>query len=239
MKVFEKLQLFAEGGGAAAGSGSAAAVGGEGGAVAQSNSAKSEAAKLRELGVPEDRIEKHVKRTQQKNKRGKRDAERARMQAQFPKQQVQQTKPVQPVQQKPRKPEAQPAVQQHDYRAHYDSLSRQAQAMGQRYPDFDLQKELENPVFLKLTGPRVGLSVEDAYMAVHHRELMEAVTRGTRQEMANAIRSGSMRPAEHGMGAKAPAVVTFDYKNATRSQREAFKKEIFAAAARGEKIYPR
>ena len=68
---------------------------------------------------------------------------------------------------------------------------------------------------------------------------MEAVARGARQDAANAIRAGSTRPVEHGIGAKAHGAVTFDYKNATRSQREAFKKEIYAAAARGEKIYPR
>ena len=94
-------------------------------------------------------------------------------------------------------------------------------------------------MFVKLTAPHVGLSVEDAYMAVHHRELMEAVARGARQEVTNSIRAGAARPAEHGINATAPGVVTFDYKNATRSQREAFKKEIYAAAARGEKIYPR
>ena len=231
MNIFEKLQLFADGGGAAA-AGSA-----EGGAAVQSTPSKADAAKLRELGVPEDRIEKHMKRAQQKNKRAKREAERARMQAQFPKQQLQQSKPVN--RNAPNREAARMGEQMPDYRAHYDSLSRQAQAMGQRYPDFDLQKELDNPVFLKLTGPRVGLSVEDAYMAVHHRELMEAVSRGVRQEAANAIRAGGMRPTEHGIHAKAPSVVTFDYKNATRSQREAFKKQIFDAAARGEKIYPR
>ena len=239
MNTFEKLQMFADGGGAAAAGGAEG-----GGTAAQGTADGAAAAELRKLGVPEDRIEKHMKRTNRKNKRSKREAERARMQAQFPKQQELQTKPVQqnePGQrlQKPSKTAVQQMAQQPDYRAHYDSLSRQAQALRQRYPDFDLQRELENPVFLKLTGPRVGLSVEDAYMAVHHRELMEAVTRGTRQELSNAIRSGSMRPAEHGMGAKAPSVVTFDYKHATRSQREAFKKQIFDAAARGEKIYPR
>lgn len=129
-------------------------------------------------------------------------------------------------------------VLREDVRSHFDDIHRQAGEMGRKYPGFDLQKELQNPTFFHLTSPRVGLSVEDAYMAVHHREVVQAITRGAKQEFANAVRAGGNRPSEHGIGAKAPAMVTFDYKNASRNEREAFKKRIYDAAARGEKIYP-
>ena len=125
-----------------------------------------------------------------------------------------------------------------DVRGHFDSLQRQGQDMAGKYAGFDLQKELDNPMFFKLTGPHVGLSVEDAYMAVHHRELTRAIAEGTRRELTNAIRAGANRPGEHGIAGTAPTVTSFDYRNADRAQRKAFKQEIYRAAARGEKIYP-
>ena len=125
-----------------------------------------------------------------------------------------------------------------DVRSHFDSLQRQSAEMTGRYAGFDLQKELENPMFVKLTGPHVGLSVEDAYMAMHHRELTRSVVEGARRELSNSIRAGAARPAEHGRTAPAATVTTFDYRNADRAQRKAFKQEIYRAAARGEKIYP-
>lgn len=125
-----------------------------------------------------------------------------------------------------------------DVRSHYDSLYRQGAEMAGRYAGFDLQKELENPMFVRLTGPQVGLSVEDAYMAMHHRELTRAIAEGARRDLSNSIRAGGARPAEHGRTASAATVTTFDYRNADRAQRRAFKQEIYRAAARGEKIYP-
>lgn len=228
------LQLFADGG---AGGGASAAPGADG--AANGNGAKQpDAARLRELGVPEARIQKHVNRAEKRN--------RAKKQGRNQQMSMEKTGighsgdlPVQKQEKPPAVMQTAPRQSDHGLRSHYDALNRQAQEMVRRYPDFDLNRELDNPTFLKLTAPKVGLSVEDAYVAVHHRELMEAVARGARQEAANAIRSGSVRPAEHGIGTNAPAVMTFDYKNATRREREAFKKQIYAAAARGEKIYPR
>ena len=217
MNSINKLQLFAEGESAPASEGTSSVADNRGGA-------------LRALGVPEDKVQKHLNRKVMRPWRKKQPP--VLQKAEAPK--VQET--AQPVAEVKVPPAAEPSE---SIRNHYDSLHRQGQAMQSRYKDFDLGKELDNPVFLKLTAPQVGLSVEDAYMAVHHRELMEAVARGARQDAANAVRAGSMRPVEHGVSAKAPGVVTFDYKNATRSEREAFKKEIYAAAARGEKIYPR
>lgn len=125
-----------------------------------------------------------------------------------------------------------------DVRGHFDNLQRQGREMAGKYAGFDLQKELDDPLFFKLTGPEVGLSVEDAYMAMHHRELTRAVAEGTKRELSNAIRAGAGRPGEHGVSGSAAAVTGFDYRNADRSQRRAFKQQIMNAAARGEKIYP-
>jgi len=223
------LQLFGEGGGAPA-AGSAA-----GGEAAPAAGAPSEA-RLRELGVPEERLKKRADRAA---KNRKKETEK-KMSAEMPTAPGAVVQKVIPKADTSAEDSTKPKIggKAYDIRSHYDSMHRQAAQMQRKYPEFDLQKELDDPKFLRLTGPEIGLELEDAYMALHHRELTRAIAERSRLELSNSIRAGGNRPAEHGMGAKAPAVVTFDYKNATKSQRAAFKKQIYDAAARGEKIYP-
>ena len=232
------LQLFAEGGASAAAAAPADGDGGNAGTAAQPSEAR-----LRELGVPEERLQKRAKR-----KKG--DVKQESPVAASPEAgQAVDTKSGEqyplslrdiPPLHKGGEEKSAPTIggRSYDIRAHYDGMHRQAAELAAKYPDFDLQKELDNPTFLRLTGPEIGLPLEDAYMAMHHRELTRAIAEQSRRELSNSIRAGSARPAEHGMEAKAPSMVTFDYKNASRSQRAAFKKQIYDAAARGEKIYP-
>lgn len=133
-------------------------------------------------------------------------------------------------------------LEQQRLQAHLDGLQRQGEEMKKVFPDFDLSRELENPAFLRMTSPGVGLSVEDAYYAVHRKEIqtaaMQQTARQTAEQMANAIRSGQRRPTEHGTSAQAPSVTTFDYAHASKEQREALKQRIRDAAAHGKKLYP-
>ena len=126
--------------------------------------------------------------------------------------------------------------------AHFAELERQAEALRATFPTFDLQAELRNPLFARMTAPDVGIGVEDAYYTVHRKEIHAAAVREasekTAERLSNAIRSGSRRPIESGVSAQAPSVSTFDYARASKEQREAFKKDIRARMARGEKIYP-
>lgn len=127
-------------------------------------------------------------------------------------------------------------------RAHFDSLQQQGEAMKKVFPKFDLRTELQNPAFARMTSPNIGISVEDAYYAVHRNEIqtaaMKATAQQTAQKISNSIQAGSRRPDEAGANGQAPSVTTFDYSKATREQREAFKQRIRDAAARGEKVYP-
>ena len=101
---------------------------------------------------------------------------------------------------------------------------------------------MQNPTFVRLTSPSVGLSVEDAFYAVHRKEMqfqsMQVAAQQTKQMVSNAIQSGTHRPDETGTNAQAPSVSQFNYKNATPAQRKALKDEIYRAAAEGRKIYP-
>lgn len=133
-------------------------------------------------------------------------------------------------------------LEQQKIHNHIQKLEQQSDAMKTVFPNFDLRTELQNPVFARLTSPSVNLSVEDAYYAVHRKEIQAAsnqvIASKTAQMVSNAIRSGSRRPDEAGTAQQAPSVSTFDYSKATPAQRKALKDEIRRAAARGEKIYP-
>ena len=131
-------------------------------------------------------------------------------------------------------PEKRPAWQEGAMREHYRRILDQGEALRQRMPEFDVGKALADPAFLRLTAPGVGLSVEDAWFALHRKELQQQ----TALQISKGIRSGSIRPGENGMTAQGAGVTTFDYRNASREQREALKKAIRTAGARGEHIYP-
>lgn len=131
---------------------------------------------------------------------------------------------------------------QQRFAGHIRKLQQQAQAFQALVPGFDLRQELRNPLFARLTAPGVGLSVEDAFYAVHRKDIqqqsMEAAARQATRMVSNAIASGSHRPEESGTAAQAPSVSRFDYRNATPEQRKALKDAIRKAAAEGRKIYP-
>lgn len=132
----------------------------------------------------------------------------------------------------------QQTLEQQKFRNHIASLERQAEQMKQTFPNFDLMKELQDPRFARMTSPSGGLSVEDAYYAIHRAEIqsagMQVAAQHTKQKMSNAIQSGQRRPVENGTTGKAASVTSFDYRSASREQRDALKKRIYS----GEKIYP-
>ena len=133
-------------------------------------------------------------------------------------------------------------LEQQRFETHINKLQQQGEAMKKVFPHFDLKKELQNPVFVRMTSPNVGLSVEDAYYAVHRNEIqtaaMQVTAQKTAQKISNDIQAGRRRPQENGTSGQAPSVTTFDYSKATREQREELKQRIRQAAARGEKLYP-
>ena len=104
----------------------------------------------------------------------------------------------------------------------YRELQRQAERLEAEYPDFDLDRELENPAFVRLLNSAVD--VRTAYEVVHHREL----SRREAQLARNAA-----RPQENGLGgAPAAAVTKPDPRQLTRAERRALRRR----AARGEEI---
>jgi len=132
----------------------------------------------------------------------------------------------------------QQTLEQQKIQQHIAKMEQQATEMKKVFPNFDLRQELQNPTFARLTSPSVGLSVEDAYHAIHRKEIMAAAgqvaAQKTAQKISNSIQAGSRRPTESGTSGQAPSVTTFDYRSASREQREDLKRRIRS----GEKIYP-
>ena len=133
-------------------------------------------------------------------------------------------------------------IEQQKIQQHIQGLEQQGENLKKTFPSFDLKKELQNPAFARMTAPGVGISVEDAYYAVHRKEIqaaaMQVTAQKTAQKISNAIQAGTRRPDENGTSGQAASVTTFDYRNASADQRNALKKRIREAAARGEKLYP-
>lgn len=133
-------------------------------------------------------------------------------------------------------------IEQQKIENHFARLEREAEDLRKVFPNFSLQAEMANPAFAKLTHPNIGMSVEDAYYAVHRKELqvasMQVAAQRTAQQISNAIQSGTRRPVESGQSTQAPSVTTFDYSRATKAQRDEFKAKLRASWARGEKVYP-
>lgn len=128
-------------------------------------------------------------------------------------------------------------------RNHFVKMEQQSEALKKIFPSFDLRTELQNPAFARMTAPGTGLmSVEDAYRAVHRKEIEAAqsqvIAQRTAEKMSNAIQAGSRRPTENGTTGQSASVTTFDYSKASKAQRDDLKRQIYAAAARGEKLYP-
>ena len=134
-------------------------------------------------------------------------------------------------------------LEQQKIQQHFMKLEQQAEELKKVFPNFDLRTEMQNPAFARMTAPGTGLmSVEDAYRAVHRKEIEAAqsqvIAQKTAEKMSNAIQAGSRRPNENGTSGQSASVTTFDYSKASKAQREALKQQIRAAAARGEKLYP-
>lgn len=117
-------------------------------------------------------------------------------------------------------------------RQHFFGMQQQAEKLKETFPDFDLNRELENPEFFKLTSPEVGASVENAFYALHHGDIMqqhaEAIARRAKADAAASIRSG-IRPRENGASSATAPMAAPDLRKMTPEQRLAYIKSKYPA----------
>lgn len=137
---------------------------------------------------------------------------------------------------------AQREAEQKTIDEHIAKLEEQGNALKEIFPDFDLRTELQSPTFKRLTSPGVGLSVEDAYYAVHRKEIQaaasKAVAQRTAQQISDSIIAGRARPTENGTASRAASTSVFDINKASRAQRAEINRQIRAAAANGKPLRP-
>lgn len=127
------------------------------------------------------------------------------------------------------------------YSAHVNKLFQQAEEMKKTFKDFDLKAELNDPRFRRMTSPEVGLSVREAYYAIHYEEIRQAeaaiVAQRTQEAIANSIAAGQDRPREGG-GSQAASSGEIR-RTWSAADIERIKREGELARARGEKYYIR
>ncbi len=147
-----------------------------------------------------------------------------------------------------RKKEEEKTIQEQMIEKHLQGLIQQGESLRAMIPNFDIRAELQNPTFARLTAPGSGLSVEDAYFAVHRADIQAAqkqqqaaavqfTAQQTAQALSNSIRAGQRRPDE-ASPSQAASYSSYDYSLRNKEDRERLKAQIMGAKARGEKIYP-
>lgn len=125
------------------------------------------------------------------------------------------------------KQQEQENIQQQLFRNHITKLAQQAEEFKKQLPSFDLMNELKtNERFRRLTSPEVGLSVEDAYFAIHRTEMMpQAMAIGMERakvQMGQTLQAQRRRPAEGAMktqGQPQAADFNLDPRSLSRSER--------------------
>lgn len=119
---------------------------------------------------------------------------------------------------------------------HFQNLRAQEAELKKVYPNFSLDKELENPAFVRITAPGTNVPLKNAYIAFHADEISAAqaqvVAQKTAQDISRTIQAGKMRPNE----AKASqAPVNTPFKMLSLAEVRA---GIDRAARQGKRYYP-
>lgn len=110
----------------------------------------------------------------------------------------------------------------------------EARALKGKYPSFDFQTDSANPQFMSML--RSGVSIEAAYRALHHDEIVAGEVSNakaqTEKALVDNIRAKGSRPAENGTSGAS----TFTYKSDVSKLNKADRAEIARRVARGERI---
>lgn len=119
---------------------------------------------------------------------------------------------------------------------HFRGLAQQAEQLKGVYPGFDLQTEMRNPEFARLTSPGVNVPVRTAYELVHKDELIQGAvqyaTRQTAQAVATSVQQNARRPDENGLANANPVASKTDPKQLKKADFREIRKRIRA----GERI---
>ena len=122
--------------------------------------------------------------------------------------------------------------EQEYFRQHIAKLAQQGEELKQMFPNFDFRREMENETFRRLTSPEVGISVADAYFAIHRNELTPQLMgygmQRAQMQMGQTLQAQQARPAEGAMRnqGQAAADVRINPKTMTRAERAEIKRRV-------------
>jgi hypothetical protein len=112
--------------------------------------------------------------------------------------------------------------------------AKEAEVLKEKYPNLDLDKELDNKQFAGML--RAGVSFEAAYQAMHHAEIVANSVAAAKSETEKAVidnlRAKGQRPDEAGASSTSAPLTGFDVRTLTRAQRAEFAKQ----AMQGKRI---
>ena len=97
----------------------------------------------------------------------------------------------------------------------FDRYAQEMPEVQKLFPGFDISKELNHEdeevrkKFVFSIGPESPLSLEDAYWAIHHKDIMAAGMKYAdekgAQKVARSIQANARRPSENGLGNVGPS----------------------------------
>ena len=137
------------------------------------------------------------------------------------------------------KQQVEQSAQQQQFRQHFDEVMQQAAALQQRYPAFDINAAMQDDRFVRLTAPGSGLTVEQAWAALHHDEMqayaMQAAAQQSQRIAAGNVQANMARPRENAGRVSGPqAAMTPDFSGLTLQQIQ----QNSRLAQMGRKIIP-
>lgn len=115
-------------------------------------------------------------------------------------------------------------------RSKAQKLREQAAETRSIYPEFDFEREIKNPEFVRLL--KIGVSVKNAYEVVNIDAILENNTKKAEKKVVDSIRLKGNRPVENGSEGAAGILLSGNASKLSRKERA----ELAKRAARGEKI---
>lgn len=110
----------------------------------------------------------------------------------------------------------------------------EAEALRQKFPQFDLNVETQNPQFTNML--QHGVPVETAYKAIHLddivTEAMKTTAQAAEKRVVDNVRAKGSRPVENGLSSTS----TFTVKNDVTKLNKADRAEVARRALNGEMI---
>ena len=121
-------------------------------------------------------------------------------------------------------------VQLMKLRSDAQRMRKQAAETKEIYPEFDFNKEVKNPEFMRLL--KIGVSVKNAYEVVNIDAILENNTKAVEKKVVDSIRLKGNRPVENGSEGAAGILLSGNASKLSRKERA----ELAKRAARGERI---